>query len=82
MARTEEQIVACAREMGLEPANPAVSENYLEKITYYGLTKREAFAMAAVQGLSSILELGNEEIAEHAVSIADNLLVALLRNKT
>jgi len=50
-------------------------EGYSHKA--YGLTKREAFAMAALQGLASFEHISLELIASEAVSLADALLKEL-----
>lgn len=42
-----------------------------------GLTKREAFAMAAMQGILSKNPVGAERVAETAVEQADALIAAL-----
>lgn len=73
---------------GDTPANPltwkAIIHNDGLKIDdCYGLTKREQFAMAAIQGLaSSAAEYSRfHEMAKDAVAIADALLAELEKSK-
>lgn len=51
--------------------------------SYDGLTKREMFAMAAMQGLcaNSGLDVPSNEIANIAVDVADKLIAALNADK-
>lgn len=44
---------------------------------HMGLSKRELFAMAAMQGLMSRTDMGSEERAQYAVENANELLAAL-----
>ena len=54
----------------------------LDKSRMCGLTKREAFAMAAMQGIcASSPSVSNEIIAIEAVNLADNLLKQLENNQ-
>jgi len=58
-----------------EPAYPAAQGDH-----YQGLTKREVFAMAAMQGLSAVDVTGNytcAQVAAIAVNQADSLLKEL-----
>ena len=76
---------------GNNPANPLTGDAYIDFSMYdetkggessynpecQGLTKREAFAMAAMQGLLSTEQGCNQRnmiIAERAVEVADALL--------
>ena len=57
-------------------AYPCVTEDYLQE----GMTKREAFAMAAMQGmLAADSELDEVKAAHWAVSQADALLAELAK---
>ena len=62
---------------GEMPASPCV----IETTEYDGLTKREAFAMAAMQGLALVDQRKWSEIAKSAVEAADALLEALEETK-
>jgi hypothetical protein len=60
------------------PAHPVDSQSQSEH--YHGLTKRESFAMAALQGLCAnpaYLDMGYERLAKESVIAADRLLHAL-----
>lgn len=68
-----------------KPAYPCESVIYQEGksnklVSYDGLTKREMFAMAAMQGLCSAFS-DTAEIAERAVKVADQLLKELENNQ-
>lgn len=74
---------------GSKPAYPQYQEhhapNIVENITEGGLTKREMFAMAAMQGLMSVPDKGSfkgmedmvRSCAENAIMVADELLKQL-----
>lgn len=55
-----------------------------EWVNYGGLTKREMFAMAAMQGITSNPDdrYTYEQVAEHAVKYADALLAKLDETKS
>lgn len=71
-------------ECGNQPAYPwQCSEDGNRKEVYPGLTKREQFAMAAMQGMLCADDTGAlsvDKIAEWAVQQADTLIATL--NKT
>jgi hypothetical protein len=60
--------------------------DYEQDVEVYGITKREAFAMAAMQGIMASNECGvahhPETAASWAVSVADALLEELSKPKT
>lgn len=53
---------------GNEPAYPTADPNYESKYAGAGLTKREAFAMAAMQGLCSNTALYDERVMKAVVA--------------
>lgn len=61
------------------PAFPVQITEDGRSVTFYGLTKRDAFAMAAMQGLAPQWgkERSGNEIARASVMMADALLAAL-----
>jgi hypothetical protein len=68
------------------PATPVIDDciSTHDKEIFYGLTKREAFAVAAMQGLGAnsggyIAEGWEESIARDAVTMADALLKELAK---
>lgn len=73
------------------PAMPVIEETKTEqygsgtyataKALYLGLTKREMFAMAAMQGLLAKSEYTYVDTATDAVAYADALLAELERTK-
>jgi hypothetical protein len=72
------------------PAMPVATEQLYEsrcnsgswELASLGITKREMFAMAAMQGIcSSSPTISNELIASEAVALADALLAELERTK-
>lgn len=71
-----------AKELGKQPANPHHVELGGSLVMCGGLTKREAFAMAAMQGLcadNTPRYESNEGMAEDAVGIADAMLAELAK---
>jgi len=67
---------------GNMPINPITYPDCSPRDGCSGLTKREAFAMAAMQGFLSSDVRGTEtEFAENSVSMADALLKALEAKK-
>lgn len=54
--------------------------HYIETVQH-GLTKREMFAMAAMQGILAKPEVSMSYAAQDAVKIADELLAELERTK-
>lgn len=68
--------------VGSEPAFPLITQGYpCHTVIEAGLTKREIFAKAAMQGLLSTDEYSNEIIIEQSICIADALLAELERTK-
>lgn len=59
------------------PASPVENCIMDDSGDYTGMTKREAFAMAAMQGLSAFEHIEYKFIAEQAVGLADALLKEL-----
>ena len=76
-----------AKELGAMPAQAVrcISQNNSNGgptswESYDGLTKREAFAMAAMQGMAMrVTSLLDHEVAGAAVRLADELIEALAR---
>jgi len=68
-------------ENGKQPAYPIIGEQGFVELNEEGLTKREAFAMAAMQGMVTTVHLPNcpsaDILADMAVNQADELLKAL-----
>ena len=66
----------------VKASEQAKALGYAADTVYTGLTKREAFAMAAMQGIcASSPSVSNEIIAIEAVNLADNLLKQLENNQ-
>ncbi len=72
------------------PANPIIGDtegfiDFLQKIKggrNYGLTKREQFAMAAMQGLIGLTSVSSEVLAKASIDAADALLKELSNETT
>lgn len=64
-----------ARALGQTPAHPSDGAS----VMWCGLTKREAFAMAALQGVTNTInsDVGPAALARIALNCADALLEAL-----
>lgn len=72
---------SAARALGKEPAHPyaQIIESYHQsQAQHRGLTKREAFAGAAMRGL---LSAGGKRVAKQAVDEADGLLAELAKSE-
>lgn len=82
------------KELGNEPTTPCAYKDFqphtgieVSREQYFGLTKREAFAMAAMQGIAgnshdSTVGADAPTAARWAVEYADYLLAELAKERT
>lgn len=63
---------------GCQPAFPATEANGCNS-GVFGMTKRELIAMHVFSALMPLGEMGNAQLAKHAVNAADALLVELAK---
>ena len=77
MNNGDEPATACE----IRASEQAKALGYFTNHTYTGLTKREAFAMAAMQGLLAEAQTMDNLIAINAVKMADDLLKQLEKVK-